>query len=164
VSRKQTFAIEFSITGVNMVRVDKNRKNLERGDAILEFAAALPLFILLLAGIGIFSWLFWAQAAADVAAMRALQEASVNRGADAINPGAGAKSFQSSIGTLTGGRTAGAVGGASVSTNAARRMVHLNVAGSVRLSFGPLESLFNFGGGGAGRMWRFWPGPPNPWE
>jgi hypothetical protein len=89
VSRKQTFAIEFSITGVNMVRVDKNRKNLERGDAILEFAAALPLFILLLAGIGIFSWLFWAQAAADVAAMRALQEASVNRGADAINPGAG---------------------------------------------------------------------------
>ncbi len=147
-----------------MVRVDKNRKNLDRGDAILEFAATLPLFILLLAGIGIFSWLFWAQAAADVAAIRALQEASVNRGADTINPGAGAKSFRSSMGALTSERTAGAVGGASISTSAAKRMVHLNVTGSARLSFGPLEGLFNFGGGGAGRMWRFWPGPPDPWE
>ncbi len=147
-----------------MVPIHKKRKNLERGDTILEFAAALPLFILLLAGIGIFSWLFWAQAAADVAAIRGLKEASLNRGGDAISPGSGAASFRSSMGFLTGSRTAGAVGDANVSVSGTERMVHFDVTGSVRLSFGPLNSIFNFGGGGAGRMWRFWPGPPNPWE
>jgi hypothetical protein len=147
-----------------MVPLNKNRKNVERGDAILEFAAALPLFILLLAGIGIFSWLFWAQAAADVAAIRGLKEASLNRGGDATSPGSGAASFRSSMGALTGSRTAGAVGDAHVSVSGAERMVNLAVTGSVQLLFGPLSSSFNFGGGGAGRVWRFWPGPPDPWE
>ncbi len=138
-----------------MKQPNHKQKINEHGDTVLEFAAALPLFLLLLAGIGIFAWVFWAQAAADVAAVRALNDAST---------GAGSGSFASSLSALTNGQTAGAVGGANVSTNTGQRMVNLDVTGSIRLLFGPLDSLFNFGGGGAGRMWRFWPGPPSPWE
>ncbi len=138
-----------------MVQHNKKHKINERGDTILEFAAALPLFILLLAGIGIFAWVFWAQAAADVAAIRGLKDAST---------GSGSGSFESSMNALTNAKTAGAVGGADVSANESQRMVNLDVAGSIRILFGPLDSIFNFGGGGAGRMWRFWPGPPSPWE
>ncbi len=138
-----------------MVTRNTKRKNLERGDTVMEFAAALPLFLLLMAGIGIFAWVFWAQAAADVAAIRGLKDAST---------GSGSSSFESSMNALTNGKTAGAVGGADVSVSDSQRMVNLDVAGSIRLLFGPLDSVFNFGGGGAGRLWRFWPGPPSPWE
>jgi hypothetical protein len=142
----------------------KKKRNPERGDTVLEFAVVLPLFLLLLGGIGLFAWAFWAQAAADVAASRALQAGSLNRGGDAVSPGAGIPSFQQSLRALTGGQTAGAVGSPEVSASPSQRLLHLDVLGQIRLLFGPLDSLFQFGGGGAGRLWRFWPGPPSPWE
>lgn len=138
--------------------------NYERGDTILEFAAALPLFLLLLGGIGVFAWVFWAQAAADIAATRALQMGSLNRGGDATSPAAGAAFFQSSMEFLTGSKTSAAVGRPALSTGESGRMLRFDVTGQARLAFGALDSLFKFGGGGAGRTWRFWPGPPDPWE
>jgi hypothetical protein len=138
--------------------------NPEAGDAVLEFAAALPLFLLLIGGIVIFTWLFWAQAAADIAAVRALKEGTVNQGGEAVDPGAGVSSFSDSMGFLTGPRTAGVIGEAQVSAQEGRRAVQFGVNGSVNLKFGPLEGAYSFGGGGFGRLWRFWPGPPEGWE
>jgi hypothetical protein len=136
----------------------------QAGDAVLEFAAALPLFLLLISGIVIFAWLFWAQAAADIAAVRALKEGAANRGGELVDPGAGASSFSDSMGFLTGPRTAGLIGEAQVSVQEGRRAVQFGVSGSVNLKFGPLEGAYSFGGGGFGRLWRFWPGPPEGWE
>jgi hypothetical protein len=141
----------------------KNTKT-DAGDAVLEFAAALPLFLLLIGGIVIFAWLFWAQAAADIAAVRALKEGTANQGGEAVDPGAGVRSFSDSMGFLTGPRTAGIIGEAQVSTQEGRRAVQVGVHGSVNLKFGPLEGAYSFGGGGFGRLWRFWPGPPEGWE
>ncbi len=147
-----------------MQSLKKKRCYFERGDTILEFTAALPLFLLLIGGIAIFAWAFWAQAAADIAASRAVNEGSFNQGGDSISPAIGSSSFQRSMGFLTGDRTAGVVGEPIVSASESQHMVQFHVIGSIQLLFGPLDSLFKFGGGGAGRMWRFWPGPPSPWE
>lgn len=139
----------------------RTRNKWEAGETVLEFAAALPLFLLLVAGIVLFAWLFWAQAAADIAAVRALKEGTVNRGG-ASDPAAGSAFFADAMGSLTGGQTAGAVG--DVQAAAGERTLQFGVAGTAHLSFGPLDTVYTFGGGGFGRLWRFWPGPPEGWE
>lgn len=138
--------------------------NPEAGETVLEFAASLPLFMLVIAGIVMFAWLFWAQAVADIASVRALKEGSLNRGGESINPELGSAFFSQSIGTLTGTRTSGVIGEAAFTSSFPDRSMKVNINGSVQFDFGPLSSLFNFGGGGAGRIWRFWSGPPDPWE
>lgn len=137
------------------------RSRAEAGETVLEFAAALPLFLLLVAGIVLFAWLFWAQAVADIAAVRALKEGTVNRGG-AADPAAGSAFFADAMGTLTGSQTSGAVGDVQVA--AGERTLQFGVAGTADLSFGPIDTVYTFGGGGFGRLWRFWPGPPEGWE
>ena len=145
------------------VRRSQN-KTTEAGETVLEFAAALPLFMLVVGGIVMFAWLFWAQAAADIASVRALKEGSINRAGDNINPGWGTAYFSQSTSNLTGARTSGVIGEAVFSEYFPERSVRANINGSAQMNFGPIASLFNFGGGGAGRIWRFWSGPPDPWE
>jgi len=147
-----------------MKAISIRRKKKEAGETVLEFAAAMPLFTLILAGIVMFAWLFWAQAVADIASVRALKEGSINRGVDSVNPAYGTAFFTDSTFALTGGRTSGVIGNAGVTPSIPERTVQLRVNGMVSLDFGPIASLFRFGGGGAGRMWRFWPGPPDTWE
>jgi Flp pilus assembly protein TadG len=141
----------------------KRKRNTEAGSTTLEFAAALPLFLLLVGGIGIFAWLYWAQAAAGIAAVRGLREGSISRG-ETVDPALGRSFFESSMGSLTGPRTAGTVGAAETWADDSRRSVAFGVGGAVHLKFGPLDSVYTFGGGGFGRQWRFWPGPPDGWE
>jgi hypothetical protein len=138
-------------------------RHTERGSTALEFAAALPLFLLLVSGIGIFAWLFWTQTAADIAAVRGLREGSIGRG-ESVDPALGKSFFTGSIAFLTGPRTSGTVGAAEIWADDSRRGVSFDVGSSLRLKFGPLESAYSFGGGGFGRQWRFWPGPPQGWE
>lgn len=139
----------------------QKRRRAEAGETVLEFAAVLPLFLLLVAGIVMFAWLFWAQAAADIAAVRALKEGSLSRGVGP-DPGAGTAFFSEAMNRLTGGRTAVTVGDVQAVTG--ERTLQFEVSGAAQLSFGLLEADYIFGGGGFGRLWRFWPGPPNGWE
>jgi hypothetical protein len=141
----------------------KRKRKTGSGSTTLEFAASLPLFLLLVGGIGIFAWLFWAQAATGIAAVRGLREGSLARG-ESVDPVLGQTFFAGSMGSLTGPRTSGTVGAADTWADDSRRGVSFGVAGSVDLAFGPLEGAYTFGGGGFGRQWRFWPGPPEGWE
>lgn len=140
------------------------RKRSERGDTILEFAASLPLLLVLFFTLGAAVWTFWAQAVADVSAARAVREASFNRGGDIVLPGEGTASFAASTGYLTGDLTAGVIGSPSVSGLEDFRMVVLQVLGSQEISFGPINTGYTFNGGAASRKWRFYSGPPDPWE
>jgi len=137
-----------------------------RGDTIFEFAAVLPLFLIMFGGIGIFGWLYWADSISSVAAARSIRESTLNRdNGTNISPGAGTSKFTSSVNFLGGNRTGGEIGGASISIDEGRRMVVLRVNGSTTISFGPLQSDFGFNAGGASRMEKFFPGPPiNGWE
>jgi hypothetical protein len=136
----------------------------ERGDTVLEFAAVLPLLLILFAAIGMYAWLFWAQAAADIAAVQALREGVLNRGGDQLNPGEASTFFQQSIQVLGGENTAVQLGEVRVQSNTGQRAVSLRVSGSTAMQFGPLDLGYTFGGGGYGRMWKFFGGPPDPWE
>ena len=135
-----------------------------RGSSILEFAASLPLFLILLAAFGFAVWTFWAQTAADVAAVRAVREASFNRGGDIVLPLAGFGYYNQSVATLTGGRTAARISDPQVNHHPDFRMLTFTFWGSGDTHFGPLTGTHAFAGGSAGRWWIFYAGPPDPWE
>jgi TadE-like protein len=144
--------------------VGEARREGESGDTILEFAAALPLLMLLFFTLGAAVWTFWSQAAADAAAAQAAREAAFNRGGDLVLVSAGASSFSESTAYLTGERTASAVGGAGIAPMEDFRMVVLQVLGGQEIRFGPIQTGYTFNGGAASRLWRFYSGPPDPWE
>jgi hypothetical protein len=127
-------------------------------------AAALPMLLVLFGGFGGIIWMMWAQTVADIAAVRALRAASFNRGINLVSPGSGYEFFGESTSYLAGGNTASTLGQPAIVTDGIFRMVRLSVRGSTSWSFGPLIGQYSFGGGGAGRYWIFYPGPPAPWE
>lgn len=149
------------------MRKDKSRKEkntLEKGSAMVEAALAFPLFFLLIGAFGLLTWVFWAQVSASIAAARSIRESGINRPGDVIYAQKGYSYFSAATSQLTGAKTAGTIGSPSVEEAEAFRMVRLFVTGSTPLRFGPLESAYQFGGGGSIRMHKFWPGPPSPWE
>ena len=145
-------------------RREVKKKRSERGSEILEFAAALPLFLILMAAIGGTVWISWAQAVDDVVMSRAIREASFNRGGNAVSPSMGPAYFSGNTAFLAGGQTAGAIGGATAASISNFRMVVMEAVGGAQWGFGPLAGSYEFSSGSAGRYWIFYGGPPDPWE
>jgi len=143
-------------------RILKNKS--EQGSEILEFAAAMPLFLILMAAIGGAVWISWAQAVSDVVMSRAIREATFNRGGNKVSPGLGPAYFADNSAFLAGGETAGSLGGATATSIGNFRMVVMEAVGGTQWSFGPLAGGYDFTSGSAGRYWIFYGGPPDPWE
>lgn len=143
---------------------EKINTNHEQGDVMVEFAIALPIFIILMAAIGWGAWLSFTQNAADISAILALREGSFNRGENTVLTQAGPGYFTERLPAHVGPESASYVGVPQVQHLSDFRMVTLQVNGNVDFSFGPLTANHNYGGGGAGRFWLFYPGPPDPWE
>ena len=136
----------------------------EKGDTFVEFAGTLPFMMILFASVGFAAWLFWAQAAADAAAVSGIRASSMYRGNGRVYPGMGYEEFEEALEVLAGRSTSGVIGTPSIETNRAFRYVRLFVTGGTEWDFGPLSGEFSFGGGGATRLHNFYPGPPDPWE
>lgn len=142
----------------------RNGRNLEQGDAMVEFAIALPIFIILMAAIGWGAWLSFTQNAADISAILAIREGSFNRGENTVLVQAGPGFFAERLPTHVGSKSASYVGVPQAQHLSDFRMVTLAVNGTVEFIFGPISANHDYGGGAAGRYWLFYPGPPDPWE
>ena len=136
----------------------------ERGDSLFEFAITIPLMALLFAAIGGAVWLFWVQAAADIVIARGIREATMNRGVGQIAPSVGVEYYNFQLGYLVGGKSAGQLGPLDLSESGAFRMVRVQIASEVSMSFGEISTFFEFGGGSVGRQHLFFGGPPDQWE
>jgi len=141
----------------------RNRAIAEKGDAILEFAAALPLFILILGLTGIFAWAAWAQGASAMITAEAVREAGMNRNGE-VYPEVGGEIFSTGIYSLLGSKTGSLIGFPAITANPTQHQVTLDLTNTGDVMFGILGLTFEWAGGGSARMQNFYPGPPDTWE
>ena len=130
---------------------------------MLEFAIVFPVFAMLAASMGLFTWLFFAQVAADMSGIRAVREGSINRGVRSYSPASSFSYYKDAAEGLAGG-TASIFGSPDVRTNETMRLLRVLTTGGTDLDFAGFGTSYNFGGGGSSRINLFWPGPPAPWE
>jgi hypothetical protein len=135
----------------------------EKGSSLFEAALGLPIFMILVATTLFLGWLMWTQGVASMSATYAVREAGMGRGNNAAAPSAGFSQYKFLTRTLGGG-SAEVIGDPVVNVNKSWRMVRLFPTGSTTWSFGPLFGSYEFDGGGAYRIHKFYPGPPRPWE
>lgn len=138
-------------------------KQSERGE-ILEFVGVLGftffIFIWYIGG----ALIGWSQIVADLAAIVAVEEGTILRGENHYSPQMGASFFADTTSKISGSTAASAIGQPAFSPKPATRFVQVSVVGGVDWNFGPLRGDYTYGGGGAGRIHNFFPGPPDPWE
>lgn len=141
----------------------KKAKPGEKGDAIIEFAAALPLFIMIIGLTGIFAWASWSQGASAMITAEAVREAGLNRNGE-VNPEVGGEIYTTGIYSLLGSKTGSLVGFPSITANPTQRQVSLDLSTTENMIFGIMGLAFEWAGGGSSRMQNFYPGPPESWE
>ncbi|MGD2026419.1 MAG: hypothetical protein PVI99_01270 [Anaerolineales bacterium] len=138
-------------------------KESEKGE-ILEFVGVLAFIFF------VFTWYIggtligWSQIVADLAAIAAVEEATVLRGDNFYSPQFGSMMFQDTTSKISGSSAAAAIGSPAFFPKPTNRFVEVSVVGGIDWNFGPLRGAYTYGGGGAGRIHTFFPGPPDPWE
>lgn len=135
----------------------------ERGE-VMEFVGVLAftffVFIWYIGG----SIVSWSQIVADLAAIVAVEEGTVLRGDNFFAPQLGSAMFLDTTSSISGSTAVGAIGQPAFSHQPQTRSMRVSVVGGVDWNFGPLTGSYTYGGGGAGRIHNFFPGPPDPWE
>jgi len=138
-------------------------KRSEKGE-VLEFVGVLGfaffVFIWYIGG----ALIGWSQIVADLAAIVAVEEATVLRGENNYSPQLGGTMFLDTTSKISGGAAASAIGSPAFSPKPQTRFVQVSVAGGLDWNFGLLRGEYTYGGGGVGRIHTFFPGPPDPWE
>ena len=126
----------------------------QAGQAAVEFALVLPLLLMFVLGTMALAMFFFQQVA--VAAVSSVTARSVALGNQTSlqNPGG----EQNELLGLRGVQT-------SVQISPDQRSVYVEAQYARQVSIPLVGSLtFNTQSGSFTRLWRFWPGPPKPWE
>ena len=135
----------------------------EKGE-ILEFIGVLTFtffVVIWYLGGGLIGW---SQLVADLASIVAVEEATLLRGDNSYAPQMGGALFLDTTSRISGSGASSAIGVPNIEAIPLQRMVQVSVTGGLDWNFGPLQGGYSYGGGGAGRIHNFFPGPPDPWE
>lgn len=135
------------------------KRKAESGQAITEFAIAIPIFMAAVIFIIGASWIVFTQLTADYSAFAGARAGTINRGEVAL-PWLAPGVFDQKVSVVAGPRTKQAIGAPSLSVDAAR---FLRLQDTTHFDLGLFGHL-QLGAGAAPRLQQFFPGPPDPWE
>jgi len=142
----------------HMPRRPSRPSRTESGQAALEFAVVLPLFLMLIFAAISFSIYWYQQAAAAIASSSAARRGGIEN-----STGVAQSEFAEMLSILSASELAGS---SSIAVDPQRRSVivrtNTRFSGSYVPFLGDLDLAIR--SASMSRLWRFYPGPPDPWE